>query len=64
MKKKLKMKSNLKYLILFTIDLILILNLPMVLKDPVTLNNYRFNMIILGLMLITNGIAVMQIEKN
>lgn len=62
--KKLKMKSNLKYTILFIIDLIIVLNISLILKDVKTINDYRYNMIILFVWFFINGLAVVKIEKK
>ena len=64
MKKKLKMKPAVKYTILFIIDLIFVLNLPLILKDVETINDYRFNILILGIFFIANAIASIKIEKE
>lgn len=62
-KTKLKMKNNLKYLILGVVDLIALLNLPLFMKEVNTINDYRFNMILLFTIFILNAIAIHNIEK-
>lgn len=62
-KTKLKMKNNLKYLILGVIDLIALLNLPLFMKEVNSINDYRFNMIILFTIFILNAVAIHSIEK-
>ncbi len=62
-KTKLKMKSNLKYLILGVVDLIALLNLPLFMKEVNSMNDYRFNMIILFTIFILNAVAIHNIEK-
>lgn len=62
-KTKLKMKNNLKYLILGVVDLIALLNLPLFMKEVNSINDYRFNMIILFTIFILNAIAIHNIEK-
>lgn len=62
-KTKLKMKNNLKYLILGVVDLITLLNLPLFMKEVNTINDYRFNMILLFTIFILNAIAIHSIEK-
>ena len=64
MKRVLKMKSNLKYTILFLIDLVVILNLPLILKNQNSINDYRYNMLVLFALFISNAIAVYKIENN
>lgn len=64
MKKKLKMKPIGKYTILFIIDLIFVFNLPLLLKDVETINDYRFNILVLGAFLTANVIALIKIEKE
>lgn len=63
MKKKLKMKKSTKYLILVIIDLIVIFNLPLILRDVETINDYRYNILILVIIFIVNAIADIKIEK-
>ena len=62
--KKLRLKKWVKYLLLTILDLIFILNLPVILKDTGNLNNYRFNIIVLFTFFIINGIAVAIIERK
>ena len=63
MKKKLKMKKSTKYLVLVIIDLIVIFNLPLILRDVETINDYRYNILILVIFFIVNTIADIKIEK-
>ena len=60
--KKLRLKKWVKYLILTIFDTIVILNLPSILKDPNILNNYRFNILIIGTFLLINLIGILKIE--
>lgn len=64
MKKKLRLKNWVKYLILGIIDLIFIINLPNILKDTESINNYRFNILIIMIFLIINIIFIGIIENK
>lgn len=64
MKKKLRLKNWVKYLILGIIDLIFIINLPNILKDTESINNYRFNILIIMIFLIINIIFMGIIENK
>ena len=64
MKRVLKMKSNLKYIILVLIDLAIIFNLPLILKNSESLNAYRYNIIILFIFILSNAIAIYKIIEN
>lgn len=64
MKRKLKMKKNLKYIILGVLDSIFIINLPSILINATTLNQYRYNWIMLGIFLIANFITITFIENK
>ena len=63
MKRVLKMKSNLKYTILFILDLIFVFNLPNILIATGTVNAFRFNMMILITLFTFNVIAICKIEN-
>lgn len=60
--KKLKLKKWVKYVILFILDLIIILNLPNLMVEPTTINDYRFNIIILFIILMINLLSIYKIE--
>lgn len=60
--KKLKLKKWVKYVILFILDLIIILNLPNFMVEPTTINDYRFNIIILFIILMINLLSIYKIE--
>lgn len=60
--KKLKLKKWVKYVILSILDLIMILNLPNLMVEPTTINDYRFNIIILFIILMINLLSIYKIE--
>lgn len=60
--KKLKLKKWVKYVILSILDLIMILNLPNFMVEPTTINDYRFNIIILFIILMINLLSICKIE--
>lgn len=60
--KKLKLKKWVKYVILSILDLIIILNLPNLMVEPTTINDYRFNIIILFIILMINLLSIYKIE--
>ena len=60
--KKLKLKKWVKYVILFILDLIIILNLPILIKIPTTVNDYRFNILILFFIIMINLLSIYKIE--
>lgn len=60
--KKLKLKKWVKYVILSILDLIMILNLPNFMVEPTTINDYRFNIIILFIILMINLLSIYKIE--
>lgn len=60
--KKLKLKKWVKYVILSILDLIIILNLPNFMVEPTTINDYRFNIIILFIILMINLLSIYKIE--
>ena len=60
--KKLKLKKWVKYVILFILDLTIILNLPNLMVEPTTINDYRFNIIILFIILMINLLSIYKIE--
>lgn len=60
--KKLKLKKWVKYVILSILDLIMILNLPNLMVEPTTINDYRFNIIILFIILMINLLSICKIE--
>ena len=62
--KRMKMKKNLKYIILGTINLIIIMNLPSILKNATTLNKYRYNWLIIALIILGNAISIIKIENK
>lgn len=62
--KKLKLKTWVKYTILAIVNLVIILNLPLIIRQGNTLNDYRFNILAITVFIIMNAIAVLQIEKN
>lgn len=64
MKRVLKLRKSVKYTILFLIDLIFVFNLPLILKNSESLNDYRYNMMILFALFISNAIALTKIENN
>lgn len=49
---------------LFIIDLIVILNLPNLMKKIVTINDYRQNILILFIILFSNILLICKIEKD
>ena len=61
--KKLKLKKWVKYVILFILDLIMILNLPNLIKEPATINDYRLNILILFFIIMINILSIYKIEK-
>lgn len=61
--KKLKLKKWVKYVILSILDLIIILNLPNLMVDSTTINDYRFNILILFLIIMINVLSIYKIEK-
>lgn len=61
--KKLKLKKWVKYTILAIVDLIIILNLPSLIKEPATVNQYRLNIIIVACIIFFNTISISKIEK-
>nr|DAW20990.1 MAG TPA: hypothetical protein [Caudoviricetes sp.] len=62
--KKIRLKKWVKYLMLFIIDLIVILNLPNLMKKIVTINDYRQNILILFIILFSNILLICKIEKD
>lgn len=64
MKRVLRMKPITKYTILFILDLIYVFNLPLLMRDVNTINDYRFNMLLLFALFFVNAIASIQIEKQ
>ena len=64
MKKVLKMKANLKYTILFLIDLVFILEAPIILKNANTINAYRYNILILFTFFIINAFVLKKINER
>ena len=61
--KKLRLKKWVKYLLLGIINLIIILNINVIIKEPITINQYRINILILAAILLSNGIAILKIEN-
>ncbi len=64
MKKKLRMKPITKYTILFIIDFIYILNIPSLMREVNTTNDYRYNMLLLFALFIVNAIASIKISNK
>lgn len=62
--KKIRLKKWVRYLILSVIDLIVILNLPNLMKEIVTINDYRQNILILFIILFSNILLICKIEKD
>lgn len=62
--KKLKLRKWVKYLLLIILDLIVIFNIPAILRDVKTLNEYRFNMILLFIFFMINLITMIIIERK
>lgn len=62
--KKLKLKKKWKWLLLGIFDSIVILNLPLIIKNTTDLNNYRFNIIILAIFFTINFISIIKIESK
>lgn len=62
--KKIRLKKWVRYLILSIIDLIIILNLPNLMKEIVTINDYRQNILILFIILFSNILLICKIEKE
>ena len=61
--KKLRLRKWVKYLLLGIINLIIILNINVLIKEPITINQYRINILILAAILLSNGIAIYKIEN-
>ena len=61
--KKLKLKKWVKYVILSILDLIMILNLPNLMVEPTTINDYRLNILILFFIIMINILSIYKIEK-
>lgn len=64
MKKVLKMKANLKYTILFLLDLVFVLEAPLILKNANTINAYRYNILILFALFMINAVAIVKINER
>ena len=64
MKRVLKPKANLKYLILGIIDLIIMYNMPLILKTDESIVSYRYNMAFFFLFFVINAIFIYKIENN
>lgn len=64
MKRVLKPKSNLKYLILTIINLIIMYYMPLILKTGQTINVCRYNLAIIFIWLSINTVVVYKIENN
>ena len=63
--KKLRLRKWVKYTILFTINFIIIINLPNILKNVENnVNNFRYNVFIIFLIFIGNLVAISKIEKE
>jgi hypothetical protein len=62
--KKIRLKKWVRYLMLSIIDLIIILNLPNLMKEIVTINDYRQNILILFIILFSNILLICKIEKE
>jgi hypothetical protein len=62
--KKIRLKKWVRYLMLSIIDLIVILNLPNLMKEIVTINDYRQNILILFIILFSNILLICKIEKD
>ena len=62
--KKIRLKKWVRYLMLSIIDLIIILNLPNLMKEIVTINDYRHNILILFIILFSNILLICKIEKE
>lgn len=62
--KKLKLRKWVKYLILSIIDGIIMWNLPKIIVDSNTLNEYRYNIIVLFIIIIFNLIGIIIAEKK
>lgn len=62
--KKIRLKKWVRYLMLSIIDLIIILNLPNLMKKIVTINDYRQNILILFIILFSNILLICKIEKE
>ena len=61
--KKLRLRKWCKYTLLAIVNLVIILNLPLIIKNATTLNDYRHNIIALGMIIIFNTLAVCKIEN-
>lgn len=62
--KKIRLKKWVRYLMLSIIDLIVVLNLPNLMKEIVTINDYRQNILILFIILFSNILLICKIEKD
>lgn len=61
--KKLKLKKWVKYTLLFILDMVIIFNLPILIKEPTTMNDYRLNILILFFIIMINILSIYKIEK-
>lgn len=63
--KKYKLRKWVKYVILFAINFIVIMNLPNILKEVENnINNFRYDAFIIFLVFILNLISISFIEKE
>ena len=60
--KKLKLRKWVKYLILAILNSIVIINLPSILRTTDTVNNYRFNILVIATIIFINSIYIYKIE--
>ena len=61
--KKLRLRKWCKYTLVGIANAIVLLNLPLIFKEAITLNDYRYNILVLGAIILSNMFAVMMIEN-
>lgn len=60
--KKLKLRKWVKYSILAILNLIVIINLPSIIRTADTVNNYRFNILVIATIIFINSLYIYKIE--
>ena len=61
--KKLRLRKWVKYLLLGIANTLLLINLPMIIRQVNTINDYRYNILAIATIIIINSVAILKIEN-
>ncbi len=62
--KKIKPKASFYYTVLFIVDFIFVYNAPLIIKEANTLNQYRFNWLVMFIVFMVNILAICTISDK